>query len=799
MRILRVRLQNYRGTREREVRLRSDGITVVAGPNEAGKSSLMEAFRLALKFRDSSKAAAVKAVQPVGTDLPTEVEVELRTGPYHLTLKRRWHRETSTRLIVHAPTREEHAGRLADERLQEIVEETVDSDLMDALHMGQDDKQLEQAGPNPWGGALAEALTAGRDQAGCRLDTTLVDLAAEERARWLTPTGKEKKELKAFADAIRKAEAHVSELRATQEELETCVVEHDRIRSQRAALVAELDQARAELEGLALRHSKLIEATSERDRRAAEVDAAEANARAAESALTARRSTAQRVADLEERIAAVGEATAGQEAEMAAAREAASAARQDCTRLAEQAEELEAAAAAAAAESRSAEAAERLALALSQREAEAARVQAARSAASPSLVVEMVTDAAVVVNGEMLELRAGAVHRTEAAGSTVVEVPGVARISVEPGEAALQLRLEAEAAAAEVLAQLDTAIARHREEAEALGDPGPDAVSLDAISARQAAVDAASAWGEARTAASQSERAAADAEAGLRELEARHQRVGDQLAQAREFLATDAVELAGARGDAPDEVLDSAVDSARTTLAGASATLDEAEARVAQLSGDSLPDRVAALESRIRDLQSKSDEARDRLSALAERARLLSDQGLHTRLQDAEAERDALLAESSRDRRRAEVADLLWSTLDRHRKDAETAYRDPLRNRIEELGRALLGPSFSVEMGHDLKVVRRRLNGHTVDVDQLSAGAREQLALIGRVACASLAARDGAGAPLILDDTLGFTDPERRKAISRVLSDATDGCQVIVLTCDPERYAELKDAELVQL
>ena len=77
--------------------------------------------------------------------------------------------------------------------------------------------------------------------------------------------------------------------------------------------------------------------------------------------------------------------------------------------------------------------------------------------------------------------------------------------------------------------------------------------------------------------------------------------------------------------------------------------------------------------------------------------------------------------------------------------------------------------------------------------------AREQLALIGRVACASLAARDGAGAPLVLDDTLGFSDPERRRGISRVLSEATDGCQVIVLTCDPDRYRELEGADLIEL
>lgn len=796
MRILRVRLRNYRGTGEREIRPRADGITVVAGPNEAGKSSLIEAFRLALKFRDSSKAAAVKAVQPVGTDLPTEVEVELRAGEYHFTLLRRWHRDTSTQLVVHAPQREEHAGRLADERLQEILYETVDSDLMDALHMGQDDKQLEQATPNPWGGALAEALMAGHDQVGCRLDTTLVDLAAEERGRWLTRTGREKKELKAFSDAIRKAEARIAEIRSTQQELDECVDEHERIRAERSAVVAELDQARAALGDLSLRRSKLDEATTLRDRLSAEAEAAAANGRATQSALGARRAAVQRVSDLEARIEAVVQAEGEQEADRQAASSAAAEARRAARVAAERADELEAAAAQAASLARRAEVSDQLAIVRAQRDAETARVDAARSAASPAVVLEMLGAAEVVLDGEAFSLPAGASRRIEASDGAVVEVPGVARLSVEPGAATVELRAQAEAAAASVIGQLDEAIARHQSELEALGGSPKN---LDAVRGRRDAERAADAAAAARAEATQTERAAADLEARAHQLESLRQQVSDQLAEARRFLAVDVDELAAARAEVGDDELASAAESAARVTEIATAALNQAEAAVRKLASDSLPDRVEALEARIAALEAKSEESRDRLSALAERARLLSDQGLHTRLQDAEAERDALMAEWRRDRRRAEVADLLWTTLDSHRRSAESAYRDPLRLRIEALGRALLGPSFSVEMSHDLKVARRRLDGRTVNVSELSAGAREQLALLGRVACASLAAKDGAGAPLILDDTLGFSDPDRRRGISRLLSEGTDGCQVIVLTCDPDRYADLEGAEIIQL
>ena len=44
MRILRLRLRNYRGIPEREISFRRTGVTIVEGPNETGKSSLAEAL-----------------------------------------------------------------------------------------------------------------------------------------------------------------------------------------------------------------------------------------------------------------------------------------------------------------------------------------------------------------------------------------------------------------------------------------------------------------------------------------------------------------------------------------------------------------------------------------------------------------------------------------------------------------------------------------------------------------------------------------------------------------------------------
>ncbi|NNV09214.1 hypothetical protein ETC03_23945, partial [Geobacillus sp. MMMUD3] len=92
----------------------------------------------------------------------------------------------------------------------------------------------------------------------------------------------------------------------------------------------------------------------------------------------------------------------------------------------------------------------------------------------------------------------------------------------------------------------------------------------------------------------------------------------------------------------------------------------------------------------------------------------------------------------------------------------------------------------------------RTLDGTTVPFESLSGGTREQLALIGRLAVAALV-DPSAGAPVILDDAFGFADPERLAALNVVLGTIGESAQVILLTCQPERFASVGGATTVSL
>jgi len=138
MRLLRIRLKNWRGVEAAELELDA-GITIVEGDNEAGKSSFIEALNLLFRERDSTKKQELKRVTPKGVDAGSTVEVEFTTGAYHLTYCKTFNKKTSTTLQVHAPAVEQLVGVDAHTRVLEILDDSIDVSLWQAI-------QLEQGG-----------------------------------------------------------------------------------------------------------------------------------------------------------------------------------------------------------------------------------------------------------------------------------------------------------------------------------------------------------------------------------------------------------------------------------------------------------------------------------------------------------------------------------------------------------------------------------------------------------------------------------------------------------------------------
>ncbi len=61
---------------------------MIEGPNEIGKSTIVEAIRMLFNELDSSKKQTVKAIKPVDRDVGSRIEAEVKSGDIYAMLKR---------------------------------------------------------------------------------------------------------------------------------------------------------------------------------------------------------------------------------------------------------------------------------------------------------------------------------------------------------------------------------------------------------------------------------------------------------------------------------------------------------------------------------------------------------------------------------------------------------------------------------------------------------------------------------------------------------------------------------------
>lgn len=289
----------------------------------------------------------------------------------------------------------------------------------------------------------------------------------------------------------------------------------------------------------------------------------------------------------------------------------------------------------------------------------------------------------------------------------------------------------------------------------------------------------------------------------LAEALAAHSDCGDGLERLERQISGLEQELAETESSLHDLVERKADADLEQDLSAARDTADrvERELGAARASLQSFPEVSSALSDAQAGYRRADEALRHAESERAEvrgALQLAGETGLHQQLQDAQSALAATGAELASFSARATAARLLYETLKRHREVARRAYALPLQDKVQELGRTVFGPSFAVELDQDLRIARRTLDGVTLEFARLSVGAREQLGILLRLACASLVSKSG-GVPLVLDDVLGWSDPKRLARIGDVLALAARETQVLVLTCTPERFAGVTPATVISL
>ncbi len=382
-------------------------------------------------------------------------------------------------------------------------------------------------------------------------------------------------------------------------------------------------------------------------------------------------------------------------------------------------------------------------------------------------------------------------------------------------------RADAEAVVTETTATLTALLGRDKRDdldaklarAEALiaGDGSAEDAQAESAREERTAEDAASVdeleeiVAEAEAAADAAQTAVTEAEADLERTRAVRDesrvdtvRAQTTLQEARTQSERLQAAVAAAQADHSDESLAAALDAARARAEEAEAALGKARAAYEAADPETLEARRDNARKVVADNEAQQTADRqevDQLTALID-DRL--SEGIFEKVGAARETLETAEARLARVERSAQAIALLRSTVYAHKAEAQRKYVAPFKEQIERLGRMVFGPTFAVEVSEDLEIASRTLDGTTVPFDSLSGGTKEQLSLIGRLAVAALVDPQ-TGAPVILDDAFGFADPKRLAALNVILGRIGETAQVVLLTCQPDRFARVGGASRVSL
>ncbi|HUX22272.1 MAG TPA: AAA family ATPase [Spirochaetia bacterium] len=206
---------------------------------------------------------------------------------------------------------------------------------------------------------------------------------------------------------------------------------------------------------------------------------------------------------------------------------------------------------------------------------------------------------------------------------------------------------------------------------------------------------------------------------------------------------------------------------------------------------------------------------RDRIEGLSERANVASHRrtalqtmlsrssGLLEGRERKERELQRVRRELEDERRRCGAISLLLELMDEEREELDRNIVEPLKDRLSEAFKAVVGERYSgVEISDQLGIgdisISALAGGTGVGNSALSYGTREQLSFLFRLLLAQyLSTREPQ--IMMLDDTFVNTDNSRRDRLFQMMIGDSSGLQFLLFTCHADHYADYQGTDGVEM
>ena len=841
-----IRLRHVRGFGEEGMALEglAPGLNVLSQPNEFGKSTILAAVKAALFFKATADNKIVKSLYGLAGD-PPEIEIDLTADEHTLRLSKRFRKGRGESKLFELPGLREIAREADAERevLRLVGADKPESGAGGLLWVEQGAALDELQAAHKT--TIAEALASEVSDATSSEDALrVVKAIAAELADLETPrTGKPTKRLLAALTDAEESRAALAEAEAILERAQTYRSRIVTLEARSRELASPDESARHRQELDAARHEarelqKKVESIGHTEREAARLrsardqllNTAERFTQDLERLKTLEKSTSMASANEAQLAEKLGH-TAAFVADSAKALQDIEARSNDLRRDLDRARAFE-----RFAEERATVDAAAMAL----KEAKAKQVEQAKAAAIAArgaislnalrelerdmLVAEATLDAAAP-EVELLSGRGAALEGKELKLGEKTKLRGEAELAV--GDARIAIRA---ALPRDLTDQQDRAKKKLDDLLAAFGVESLAEAEAEALARQEAEAKTKRLAGEIKALAPK----------GLSALET--------------FVATEPVAPAGDPPSQTRAALEAALSETEVELAPARARFDDAKSREqaaekalveCRAQAKASKDELERLLTLVGDPQEREAKQTKLSQDIAEQAALLAHaeqslEGLRRekadqdaadrrvkRLEEAENNRSRELSdlkvdmaqlegqlmqiyeegpEESRDAaaERLEVAEARLERLEARRRvlnrlmatleEVQSERRDRLLKPLVDAAAPLVDRVFGTSVlrfGSDLTPENLERSGRAQTVDILSAGAREQIAIVTRLGMARLFAERDQAVPLILDDALIYADDERTQRLFDAIHMVAEETQVIVLTCHERRFDSL--------
>jgi chromosome segregation ATPase len=824
MKLREIEVRNWRGLNQ-SLAVLSPRLNLILGPNESGKSRIFQALQFGLFETYKGTSQRKQALQSWSSSESPLIRIAFTDGAVDYELQKQFLKGASAQLSGGGRTLR---GEDAEDALRQILGTRQpgsrgagidDRGIWPLIMVSQGDSRAPvQEHLNEDGrGRLHDRLSREIGVAAISpMGQRVMSLAEQEYQRYFTATGQDGKALRDARVVLREAE---EKLAAATESLQRQEKTAHALASNRAGLVElEARRTRAQTEAVTARDRAEASQVAGRSVATAQgvVNTSVQKASSALDALNARLQADATIQRLAEDLARLEAETAQRSSLQHELEQSARAAEQRFVEVERQQRRVELRTIAEDLEARVA-GLEQLEVAVSAARAARARLplidntslgrlqqldQVARAAsaklqgAAVNIIVHLKQDALI----EGLPRAAGETVQIHVVDNQLISIGSLADVEIRPGGGELErLRTAAADAARELSGALEAAgvetLARaveiHDERAaceQQITEIGKQVKATSARSLGQLREDLAVCLAElerlgpalatapeamALVTSERNATAAALAEFRVQmiELRAQHQTLrGERERFVRQYADRPTATQLQAELDAAvaeRERATRALIEARREFVDLGGSEVQADARRLAIAADSLA-------SRAREVRSEGDQLQGELRTLMLSGHYESKEEAASRVERARNDLMRLEAQAA-------AAKRLWETLSAARRRVVEKLTAPVTLRVRPYLQELF-PGCGLDAGEGLDIVGLQSEQLNEPFGELSGGAQEQISLVTRIGLAEVLAAEGT-LPLILDDALINTDPERIRRIQRLLFRAADNLQIILFSC----------------